>query len=133
MTPTPCIVLLEHEPVPLMTARHQLRDLGALHEFSHPRDALEFVRTHEVDAVVTDINMPDLHVDGLWFLAEMWQTDRKLAAVVRTGTPLRLPDHPNVPPVRSLVKGRHTTADFRAAVESAIAATRAGRALAHAT
>lgn len=43
--------------------------IGVLHEAQHGRQALEILEAHEVDAVITDINMPVMN--GIELLREM--------------------------------------------------------------
>ena len=43
--------------------------IGAIHEAGNGQEALEILKVHRLDLVLTDINMPKM--DGLQFLAAM--------------------------------------------------------------
>lgn len=82
----PRILVLDDEDSQRRTIHHQLADLhGEFFDFGDPREAIAFLREHAVDAVVADIRMPKLPVDGLWFLAELRRMDREVGVVLRTG------------------------------------------------
>ncbi len=53
-------------------------------EFEDPRPALEFLRHNEVDLVIVDIRMPNLPVDGLWFMEQFRAFDSVTSIIIRT-------------------------------------------------
>jgi CheY-like chemotaxis protein len=80
----PRLLILDDEPVQRMTMHLHLAGLGAFVDFGDPRPALEYLEHHQVDAVIVDIRMPSLPVDGLWFLQELRKRDRDLGVILRT-------------------------------------------------
>jgi CheY-like chemotaxis protein len=80
----PKILVLDDEEVQRLTIHRELSGLGDCIDFSDPRPAVEYLRAQTVDAVVVDIRMPFLPVDGLWFLARLREFDRLLGVVLRT-------------------------------------------------
>jgi FixJ family two-component response regulator len=79
------ILVLDDEDTQRRTIHHQLAELGGFVDFGDPREAIAYLRLNEVDAVVVDIRMPKLPVDGLWFLAQLREFDKDLGVVLRTG------------------------------------------------
>ena len=51
--------------------------------FSHPKDALEFIRENEVDLVISDYLMPDM--DGIRFLGEVKRLRPDVTRIILTG------------------------------------------------
>ena len=80
----PRLLILDDEPVQRMTVHLHLAGLGEFVDFGDPRPALEYLAANEVDAVVVDMRMPSLPVDGRWFLEQLRKRDRDLGVVLRT-------------------------------------------------
>ena len=79
------ILVLDDEEPQRMTIHLQLAGLGRFQDFSDPREAIAYLREHHhVDAAVVDIRMPNMPVDGLWFLRELREFDRELGVILRT-------------------------------------------------
>ena len=76
------ILVLDDEDTQRRTIHHQLAELGGFVDFGDPREAIAYLRLNEVDAVVVDIRMPKLPVDGLWFLAQLREFDKDLGVVL---------------------------------------------------
>ena len=51
--------------------------------FSHPKDALEFIRENDVDLVISDYLMPDM--DGIRFLGEVKRLRPDVTRIILTG------------------------------------------------
>lgn len=51
--------------------------------FSHPKDALEFIKKNEVDLVISDYLMPDM--DGIRFLGEVKKLRPDVTRIILTG------------------------------------------------
>lgn len=80
---TKYILAVDDEPSMLRLLEISLRQAGyqAL-TAKDGREALELIRTHNVDCVVTDLHMP--RMDGLQLLKEIRQTDIELPVIIVT-------------------------------------------------
>lgn len=83
--PEPLIIILDDDNLSRESAAIQLLGFGRFIPFDDPRPALDYLRQNSVDVVIVDIRMPNLPVDGLFFLRELRSFDNTTAVIVRTG------------------------------------------------
>lgn len=79
------IVLIDDEPLILAGIRDQLSNLGNCEvlTFGDPQLALESIRSHTVNAIITDISMPGM--SGLELLGAVSAIDPKIPVILITG------------------------------------------------
>lgn len=131
----PRILVLDDEEGQRMAVRHQLFDLGTFVGFGDPRAAIAYLRENCTDAVIVDVRMPKLPVDGLWFLTQLRQFDRDLGVVLRTAdTDVAIAQAGiEARAVQRVIKAEpDSRVRLRAAVQAAIEETRDRRSLASA-
>ena len=124
------ILVLDDEDAQRRTIRHQLAELGGFVDFGDPREAIAYLRLNEVDAVVVDIRMPRLPVDGLWFLGQLREFDKELGVVLRTGDEDVAIAQAGLEAraIQRVIKGEPTSrVRLRTAVQTAIEETRSRR------
>ena len=124
------ILVLDDEEAQRLSVRVQLAGLGVFADFDDPRAALSFLQTRSVDAIVVDIRMPHLPVDGLWFLAKLREIDREVGVILRTADEdIAIADAAiEARAVQRVIKSQpHATSRLRDAVRRAVDETRARR------
>ncbi len=129
MNTDPLILILEDERSQILTLRAQLAGLGRLAEFMEPEPALEFARSHRLDAAIVDIRMPRSSMDGLEFLRALRQFDKDLAIIIRTGSESdRIADGAiEMRAIKRAVKSKTTLAELRQSTQEAVRETRERR------
>src|SRR5690606_32904442 len=63
------LVLMDDNRINILYLKHYFKDFPNVHTFENGRDALDFIRENAVDAIITDISMPD--IDGWEVLKEI--------------------------------------------------------------
>lgn len=63
------LVLIDDNRINILYLKHYFKDFPNVHTFENGRDALDFIRENAVDAIITDISMPD--IDGWEVLKEI--------------------------------------------------------------
>jgi CheY-like chemotaxis protein len=126
------VLVVEDDPSQRESMQILLGEFGSVAAFGHPKDALEYLRTHTVDVAVVDIRMPGLEVDGIWFMQEVRKDDTLLGIVLRTGDSDISIAQAGIEAraVQRVIKGdRNSVVQLKAAVRTAIMETRERRAL----
>lgn len=123
------ILFLDDVKIVRDAVRLVLPPTATLREFGDPRDAIAFLRHHQVDAILTDLSMPHLPCDGRWFIAEVRKLDQNVAIVVNTADHnCAVSDFAPYHPIDILVKGRGYPEALLDTVERAVAITAEKRA-----
>jgi CheY-like chemotaxis protein len=80
------IVVLEDEPPQLMLLKAALQGTGEVAAFCEPVAALDYLRSHPVDAALVDIGLgANAKMDGLEFIRAVREFDDDLCIIIRTG------------------------------------------------
>src|SRR5436190_676457 len=82
----PTVVIVDDQPEILVSLRRVFRDERyEIATFSSPAEALEWMRTHEVDLIIADERMPDMRGSDL--LDKIRQRSPRTIRVILTGYP----------------------------------------------
>ncbi|PRD53935.1 ATP-binding response regulator [Sphingobacterium gobiense] len=69
------LVLIDDNRINILYLKHYFKDFPNMHTFEKASDALAFIQQHPVDAVITDISMPE--IDGWDVLREIRNNSEK--------------------------------------------------------
>jgi CheY-like chemotaxis protein len=83
--PAPLILVLDDEPMVTTTIKNYLSLAGGCEAvvFNHPAEALEYLKTHPVDAIISDQIMPGMN--GLEFFTQVKEVQPEAIRVLLTG------------------------------------------------
>src|SRR5690606_26610475 len=69
------LVLIDDNRINILYLKHYFKDFPNVYTFEHAQDALTFIQQNPVDAVITDISMPE--IDGWDVLREIRNNNEK--------------------------------------------------------
>src|SRR5690606_41019795 len=69
------LVLIDDNRINILYLKHYFKDFPNVHTFEHAQRALTFIQQNHVDAVITDISMPE--IDGWDVLREIRNNNEK--------------------------------------------------------